>query len=137
MSFFHSAVAFFKKVFTNSAGWTHAAQVAITVASPLVETLAQVAGGANVGAEVTAIMNTIKTDFGVVSVTLTQIQQQPGNVNAVALLKNTLAAIKDNLAGLLKVAAVKDPNMQQTVTTTANLLIGEIDAVLSSIPAAS
>ena len=134
MKFLHSALAFFKKVFSNT-DWTHGAQVAITVAAPLVETVASLAGGPAVGAEVAGIMNTVKTDFGVVSVTLGQIQAQPGNVNAITLLKNTLASIKTNLAQLLAVAAIKDPATQQTVTLTVNMIIGEIDAILASVPA--
>jgi len=134
MSFFHKALSWLAKVFTNT-DWTHAAQVGITVASPLIETLAQLIGGAQVGGEVTNIMNTIKTDFGVVTVTLGQIQAGSTNVNTVTLLKNTLAAIKTNLQQLLQVADVKNADTKQTVTLTVNTICGEIDAVLSSIPA--
>jgi hypothetical protein len=134
MKFFHSALAFFKKVFTNT-DWTHAAQVGITVAAPLVETVASLAGGPAVGAEVTNIVNTVKTDFGVVSVTLGQIQSAPGNVNAITLLKNTLGSIKTNLGQLLTVADIKDAGTKQSVTLTVNMIVGEIDAILSSVPA--
>jgi hypothetical protein len=134
MKFFHSALAFFKKVFTST-DWTHAAQVGITVTAPLVETLATVIGGAGVGSEVTNIFNIVKTDFGVVSVTLGQIQAAPGNVNAVTLLKNTLGSIKTNLSQLLTVADIKDAGTKQSVTLTVNMIVGEIDAVLDAIPA--
>lgn len=133
-SFFHSAFAFFKKVFTNT-DWTHAAQVAITLVSPLIETLAQLFGGPGVGSEVTNIMNVIKTDFGVVSGTLTQIQAGSSNVNTVTLLKNTLASIQSNLQQLLQVADIKDAATKQTVTLTVSTIDGEIEAILSSIPA--
>jgi hypothetical protein len=133
-SFFHKAFAFLKKVFTNT-DWTHAAQVSITVAAPLVETLAELAGGPSVGAEVTNIVNTVKTDFGVVNNTLGQIQAGASNVNTVTLLKNTLNAIKTNLQQLLQVADIKDAGTKQTVTMTVNTIVGEIDAILESVPA--
>jgi hypothetical protein len=133
-SFFHSALAFFKKVFTST-DWTHGAQVAITVAAPLAETVASLAAGPAAGAEVANIINTVKTDFGVVTVTLGQIQTAPGNVSAITLLKNTLASIKTNLQSLLTVADIKDPATLQTVTLTVNTIVGEVDAVLESVPA--
>jgi len=134
MSFFHKAFSWLAKVFTNT-DWTHAAQVGITVASPLVETLATLIGGAQVGGEVTNIMNTIKTDFGVVTVTLSQIQAGSANANTVTLLKNTLASIKTNLPELLVVADIKDAATKERATVVVTMLTGEIDAVLSSIPA--
>jgi hypothetical protein len=134
MKFFHSALSFLEKVFTNT-DWTHAAQVGITVAAPLIETVATLAGGPQVGAEVTNIVNTVKTDFGVVSVTLGQIQAGNTSVSTVTLLKNTLGAIKTNLAQLLTVADINDAATKQTVTLTVNTIVGEIDAVLDSIPA--
>jgi hypothetical protein len=136
MTFFHKAVGFLKKVFTST-DWTHAAQVGITVAAPFVETVAQLAGGPAVGAEVTNIVNVVKVDFGVVATTLGQIQAAPGNVNAVALLKNTLASIKTNLQQLLQVADIKDANTKQTVTIAVNTIVGEVDAILASVPAAA
>jgi hypothetical protein len=129
-SFFHGALAFFKKVFTNT-DWTHAAQVAIQLSAPLVETLAVQAGGPGVGQEVTGIMNEIKTDFGVAAVTLGQIQAAPGNVNAITLLRNTLVSIKTNLQGLEQLAEIKDPGTKLTVST----IVGEVDAILTSVPA--
>jgi hypothetical protein len=135
MKFIHAALSFLKKVFTNT-DWTHAAQVGITVAAPLVETVFMLAAGPQVGAEVTNIINTVKTDFGVVSVTLGQIQAGSTSVNTVTLLKNTLDSIKTNLSQLLTVADIKDAGTRQTVTLTVNTIIGEIDAILASVPAA-
>lgn len=134
MSFFKNAFDWLKKVFVNT-DWTHAAQVSITVAAPLVETVADVVAPA-AAPEVTSIINIIKTDFGVVSTTLGQIQTAPGNVSAITLLKNSLASIKTNLAQLLTVADIKDAGTKQTVTMTVNTIVGEIDAILASIPAA-
>lgn len=133
MSFFKSALAFFKKVFTST-DWTHGAQVAITVAAPLVETVATLAGGPAAGAEVTNIVNVVKTDFGVVSTTLGQIQAGSSNVNTITLLKNTLSSIETNLQNLLTVADIKDAGTKQTVTLTVSTIIGEIDAILASVP---
>lgn len=133
-TFFKSAFDWFKKVFTNT-DWTHAAQVAITVAAPLVDTVAELVGGPAAGAEVANIVNIVKTDFGVVSTTLSQVQAGSAGVSAIGLLKNTLASIKDNLQALLGVAAVKNDATKQTVTLTVNTIIGEIDAILASVPA--
>ena len=133
--FFHGAVAFFKKVFTSH-DWTHAAQTTLVLASPLVETLFTVVGGAQAGSDAAHIMNTVKSDFGVLNATITQVQQSPGNAGALTLMRNVLGSIKDNIAGLEQVAQVNDPATKEKVTTTATLLIGELDAILQSIPAA-
>lgn len=134
MSFFKTAFNWLKKVFTNT-DWTHAAQVSITIAGPLVETVAALAGGPAAGAEVTNIVNVVKTDFGVVSTTLGQIQAGSTNVNTVTLLKNTLGSIESNLKNLLTVADIKDTATKQTVTMTVDTIVGEIDAILESVPA--
>jgi hypothetical protein len=133
MSFFKKAFEWLAKVFTNT-DWTHAAQVSIAVAAPLVETVATLAGGAAAGAEVTNIVNVVKTDFGVVSTTVGQIQAGSSNVNTVTLLKNTLASIETNLKNLLTVADIKDAGTKQEVTLTVDTIVGEIDAILASVP---
>jgi hypothetical protein len=134
MSFFKKAFEWLAKVFTNT-DWTHAAQVSIAVAAPLVETVATLAGGAAAGAEVTNIVNVVKNDFGVVSTTLGQIQAGSTNVNTVTLLKNTLGSIEANLKNLLTVADIKDAGTKGEVTIAVTTIVGEIDAILASVPA--
>lgn len=134
MTFFKKAFDWLKKVFTNT-DWTHAAQVSITIAAPLVETVAGLVAGPAADAEVTNIVNVVKTDFGVVSTTLGQVQAGSSNVNTITLLKNTLSSIVTNLQSLLTVADIKDAGTKQTVTMTVNTIVGEIEAILASVPA--
>jgi hypothetical protein len=135
MSIFHSTFAFFKKVFTSEPSWTKTAQVAIAVVAPLAESLAVYAGGAHAGSDAASIVHTVQTDLGIVNATLAQLHGQPANAGAAALLKNALQSIKDNLPGLLELAAVKNPNSKEAATLAVTTIVGELDAILSVIPA--
>lgn len=132
ITFFHRALAWLGKVFKNT-DWTHAAQTTISLAAPLVETIAAVTLVPAVASEVTLIINTIKSDFGVVATTLAQVQVGSYGVNTMTLLVNTLNAIKSNLQSLLTVADIKDANTRQEVTIAVNTIVGEIEAILGSI----
>ncbi len=134
MTFFHIAMAWLKKVFGNT-NWTHVALIAVTIAAPLVETIATLIGGTAVSNAVTQVIDTIKVDLGVVATTLTQIGTKPADAGTLSLLTNTLNSIKSNLQGLLTMADIKNADTKQKVTVAVTTIVGEVDAIIAAMPA--
>ena len=135
-SVFASVGTWFKKHVLNS-NWSQNALVAINVAAPFVEDLVALYGGPVADAAVTSVMNEIKRDLGTAQTVLTQINNGTASGSATTQLQNVLTSINQNLAALLAAGHISNTDTVAKITSTTNLITGEIGAIVSAIPTTS
>jgi hypothetical protein len=127
---FADAKALFVKLFNAEPAWSTVALADINYAAPVLDTVAELAGGPVVEAEVVAAIAVIKVDL----VAATKFIQ---DANASPSLVGLLQAISTNLAGLLSLASIKNSAKLSTITAYVNGFIAEIEAILGALPKAA
>jgi hypothetical protein len=135
MSFFTKVANWFKTHVLNVT-WEHSAIVALNVAAPFIEDLVAMYGSEGQAADATAVLNEIKTSLGTATLVLTQIQAGTASGSALDQLKGTLSVVTTALPALLAAGHIKDADLVAKITNTTNLVVGEVNAVISAIPAA-
>jgi len=134
-TFFEKVEAEAKKLF-GSTSWEKTASSVITYAAPIAESLVGLAAGQPAEALVTGVVNAVKADLTTVSAVVSGAQAPPGSTLAVTV-RTALTSINTNLASLLSASEVKDSKTASEITEAVTLLTGEVDALLSSLPAAA
>ena len=135
MNFFSKAYSWFKQHVLNTT-WEHSAIVALNVAAPFVTDLVAMYGSEGQAADATAVLNEIKTSLGTATLVLTQLQAGTASGSALEQLKGTLGVVATSLPALLAAGHIKDADLVAKITNTTNLVVGEVNAVISAIPAA-
>jgi hypothetical protein len=133
-SFFEAVGSELEKLF-GSAGFEQKVVAVISYAAPIVETIAQLAGGPAASALVTNIINAIKTDLATVSAVVQGGTVAAGTPTATTV-ETALKSIQTNLASLLSAADIKSSAKAGEITTYVNLLSGEVNALLAGLTAA-
>lgn len=131
--FWDKVEAAFKKLF-GSTKWEQTATSVITYVAPLVETIVGLAAGGPAEALVTSVVNIVKSDLATVSAIVSGATETPAGTALVAV-KNALSSIQTNLGSVLSDADVKNSAKYADITSVVNLIVGEVEAVLSNIPA--
>lgn len=131
-TFFHRVGSAFKKLFGSST-WEKQAASAISYVAPLLETIVGLTAGGSAQAEVTSVVTTVQTDLATVAAVIDGGQSSDAHGTQVVI--NALTSVKTNLSGLLSVAAIKNSDKQAAITSAVNLVVGEVDAMLGSLPA--
>lgn len=131
-SFFHRVGAAFKKLFGSST-WEKQAASAISYVAPLLETIVGLSAGSAAQAEVTSVVTTVQTDLATVAAVIDG--GTVSDAHGAQVVINALTSVKSNLSGLLEVAAIKNSDKQAAITSAVNLIVGEVDAMLGSVPA--
>jgi len=129
MSFFSKVEAFLKKVF-GSAKFENTARAALTIVAPLTETIVGLVAGEPAAAAVGAIINQVQSDLGVAATVIGEADQTP-------TLDGALSAVTSNLQTLLTAGHISDPTTLAKVTTVVNTIVGEVEAIQKTLPAAA
>lgn len=134
MSFFASVKSFFHKLFGSLPSWEKSASSTLAFAAPLVEEIVALSAGEPAAAEVQQIVAEIQKDMATVATVVSGAAGAP-SATSYQTATTALNSIKANLGGLLTAGHVKNPETLAKVTGVANTIIGEVEAILSEIPA--
>lgn len=132
-SFFHRVGAAFKKLFGNST-WEKTAQSTITFVAPLLETIVQLAAGSGAEQAVAKVVGTVQSDLATLLAVIDEANAST-DPHTAAVVATALGSVKDNLSCLLNIAEIKNSGKITQVTAAVNLIVGEVDAMLGSLPA--
>ena len=97
----------------------------LTYVAPLLESVVTLTAGSADGAAVATIIGVLQSDLGFVAVAIEDI------VDATSI-SSALSAIESNLSNLLTLAKVTDPTTQTAITSTVDMVVNVIKAVISS-----
>jgi hypothetical protein len=144
MSFFGSVKSFFEgvgktleKLFGAGASTFEVkAQAVITYVAPLVTTIVQLTAGTAAATLVSNIMKTVQVDLATVATAVQAGTAAPGS-HTYVVVTTALNSITSNLASLLAAAEVKNSGKVSEITAAVNLIVGEVEAVLSSLAASN
>ena len=133
MSFFSKIEKVFKDIF-GSNKWEQTAATALSIVSPLVETMVALIAG-----EPAAILQGIltKVQAGLSSVSSLAASVAAGTANsttAAGEAKGILSGVQSQLQSLLTAGQIKDPATLAKVTAIANTIIEESEAILAALP---
>jgi len=128
-TFFEKIFDFLKAEAPKAATWEKAAATALNVASPLLDELVGLTAGEAAETVVSNIVAQVKKDMAGASAVLA------GSGGTTATLNSFLSSIQTNMGTLLTDADVKNATKFTEIESTANTVIGEIEAVVSSMPA--
>ena len=134
MSFFASVKSFFHKLFGSLPSWEKSASSTLAFAAPLVEEIVALSAGEPAAAEVQSIVNEVQKDMATVATVVSGAAGAPA-ATSYQTATTALTSIKSNLGTLLSAGHIKNPETLTKVTGIANTLIGEVEAILSEIPA--
>jgi hypothetical protein len=127
MSIFGKIESWFKKVFSTTT-WEQKAKATLTVIAPLLETIVALSAGEPAAATVASIIAEVQSDLGAAAALIGQAGSTP-------TLRSVLESVKSNLQSLLTAGHIKNPETQTKVTAAVNTIVGELEAVLSIVPA--
>jgi hypothetical protein len=127
-TFFDKIWDFLKAEAPSAQNWEQAASTALKVASPLLDTLLTLTAGEAVESKVAGIVAQVQQDMSGAAGLLS------GAGGTKATLTSFLTSIQTNLGTLLTDADVKNATKFTEIESTANTIIGEIEAVASSMP---
>lgn len=133
-TFFHKVGAIAKKLF-GSTTWEKTAQSVITYTAPLLETVVQLAAGDAAEQTVAKVVNTVQADLATLAAVVDGAHQ--GDAHGAAVAISALGSIKVNMVGLLQATDVKNSTKATEITAVVNLIVGEVDAMLLSLPMAA
>lgn len=130
-SFFEKVGAELEKLFGGTASIEQRIQSVITYVAPLVNTIVTLADPA-VAPIVAKIIATVQADLAAVSTVVQEGTAAAGSTGA-QTATTALNSIKANLGTLLTDSGVKNAANFAKISAAANLIIGEIEAVLSEL----
>jgi hypothetical protein len=129
-TFFGKIAAFFEKLF-GKGNLNNTISSVLKIVVPLVAGVIGLVAPEAEAAEVTAAVNEVVSDFGVVSGLVQTFDPLTGD--AKAQIVSILGGIKANLAALLAAGHIKDAALTAKVTTIFGIVTGEIDAILAAL----
>lgn len=130
-SFFEHIGEWFKDHLGSAASFEKTAATAIMVAEPLLNTLLTLTAGEPIAAKVQGVVNQVTNDLNNTSAILNGASAT-GGMTVTSLLNS----VKTNLGTLLADADVKNSTKAEQITGVVNTLVGEVEAILSAVPAA-
>jgi hypothetical protein len=130
MSFFGKIGGFFKHLIGNAHTWERAASLTLTIVMPLAQTLITLTAGPGVSAEVGGIIGKIQA--GLKAVNDVVVSSGP-----VPTVKSTLDGVLINLKELEDSAEIKNSANATAVQLVVTTLIGEVEAIMAELPAAT
>jgi hypothetical protein len=133
--FWNKVESAFKKLF-GSTNWEKTASAVITYVAPLLELLVGLAAGGPAETLVAGIVNTVQADLATVAAVVNGATATPP-ANELAAVTNALNSVKANLPALLTAVEVKNSAKSTEIASTANTIIGEVEAILANMPTAA
>lgn len=124
MSIFSSIEDFFEKVFKKLPSETVVALSTVQTIAPLVEAVIALSDP-SAETEVAPILQTIQTDLGTVSATLSS--------GSTASLPSLIASIQSNLPSLISAGKITDPVSVAKATALATTITSELTLVLNAL----
>lgn len=131
MSFFSKIGSFFKKVLGGEAKWERVVSSTLSVIAPILETVIGLTAGAPIENAVAGVINQVQSDLAAVNAVVTT------SGGSTATAASLLTAAKTDLSQLLSAADIKNSTLNTQVSATVNLVIGEVEAMLAALPAAT
>jgi hypothetical protein len=128
-TFFEKIGEWFKEIAHNTT-WEQTALTTLKVVAPLLDTLVTLTAGEAAGAVVANAVNQLQSDIAGAAALLSGADAG-GTVTVTSLLNS----VKTNLGTLLADADVKNSTKITQITSVANTVIGEVEAILSAVPA--
>jgi len=132
-SVFEKAGAEIEKLFGGSASVEQKVQATITFVAPLVNTVVVLADPA-IAPTVAKVISTVQADLALVSTVVQGATPAPGS-SAATTATTALNSVKTNLSELLTDSGVKNSANFSKISAAVNLIIAEVEAVLSGLSA--
>jgi hypothetical protein len=132
-TWFEKVKSFFAKIFSEAPQWTVTASTAVKLALPLASTIVKLIVGSAEGTEAVNIGNEVVSDLGVVGTLLANAHAAP-DAGTVSQITAALNSVSSGLDALLKGGHIKNADTLANVETSANLVIGEVEAIMSVLP---
>lgn len=110
----------------SAASFEHTAATAINVAKPLLNSLLVLTAGEPIAAKVAGVVNQVSTDLENTSAILN------GAAAGGLTLTSILTGVQTNLGTLLADADVKNSTKVAQIEGVANMIIGEVQAILAA-----
>lgn len=134
MSFFSKIEKVFKDIF-GSNKWEQTAATALSIVSPLVETMAALIAGEPAAALLQGILTKVQAGLSSVSSLAASVAAGTANsTTAAGEAKGILSGVQSQLQSLLTAGQIKDPATLAKVTAIANTIIEESEAILAALP---
>ena len=134
MSFFSSVKSFFHKLFGSLPSWEKSASSTLTLLAPLTEEIVALAAGEPAAAQVQSVIGEVQKDMATVAAVTSGAAGAP-SATSYQTATTALNSIKSNLSGLLSAGHIKNADTLSKVTGIVNTVVGEVEAILSEIPA--
>jgi len=125
MSIFSNFWSKISSLFTKTTSTLKIIKEGVAYVTPIVNTIATLAGDDSETAKVLAV----------ISADLTKVTSLSGNLSNISSIETLLEAIKDNIGTILALAAIKNSTKVTQITAAVNLIVSEIEVVLSQISA--
>jgi hypothetical protein len=132
-SVFEKVGAEIEKLFGGSASVEQKVQATITFVAPLVNTVVVLADPA-IAPTVAKVISTVQADLALVSTVVQGATPAPGS-SAATTATTALNSVKTNLSELLTDSGVKNSANFSKISAAVNLIIAEVEAVLSGLSA--
>jgi hypothetical protein len=132
-SFFHHVWDWLKNVAAHEATWEKAAQTTLKIAAPLLNSLITLTAGSAVADRVAGIVAQIQADMAGADAVISGAGTGSGGVTVTSFLDS----VKANLGTLLTDADIKNHAEFSKISSIANTVIGEVEAITSAMPAPS
>lgn len=124
---------FFSKLFGKTPSTLQTISTALTLGAPAAEEIyALVTSDPADAAEAANIVNEIQADLAAASMLIAQ-SHNSADASTYQKLDTILGSVKTNLQSLLTAGHIKNPQTLAKVTGIANLVIGELDAILTVV----
>lgn len=130
-----SAVHKFFHALGHSDAWQKAISTTLDLIAPLTEEIVAVSAGEPAAQEVKSVITEVQNDLGLVAGLAAAGAGDPTGP-MVAKAQDALSRVQSNLSGLLAAGHIKNPDTLSKVTSTANIIIGEVQAMLKHLPTA-
>jgi hypothetical protein len=124
----------FVKWFKAAPAWEQKAQSMVAYVGPFVVAIVGIADPAAAPA-VGNVMKMVQGDLATISAVTHSATTSSGS-SAAMTVRTAMDSIKNNLAGLLAMAEIKNSAKAGQITSVVTLITAEMDAVVPSIPAA-
>lgn len=131
ITFFEKVGSTLKKLFTSH-GWETKAIATINYVAPMVETIVALTAGGPAATIVANVVNIVKADLATVATVCQDGMPAPGST-AAQTVTSALNSVKSNLTELLADADVKNSAKAEEITAVTTTIIGEANALLSSL----
>lgn len=125
---------FFKKL-AHSNTWERSVSTTLNLIAPLTEEIVTLTAGEAAATEVQSIVTQVQNDLALVSGVVSGAESgAAANPTALGTAQSALQSVSSNLSGLLAAGHIKDPATLTKVTSTVDMIVGEIEAILKAIP---